>query len=100
MIPVRRFAKGLIVSALVLSLVLTSLFLIMNTDHDCESHSCQTCRRIEVAFNILRSVLSVTAIILCVRLLTRFNKEKESYCTGRACFAPSIPILLKVKLNN
>ena len=95
----KRFLKILAVSALVFSLVVTSLFLIVHSDHKCESHSCPICHGMESAFNILRGLLALSLSVFCFALSFRRMSEGASL-TERGCFTQTTPILLKVKLNN
>ena len=96
---VKRFLKILAVSALVFSLVVTSLFLIVHSDHECESHSCPICHGMEAAFNILRGLLALSLSVFCFILSFRRISDGASP-SDRSRITQTTPILLKVKLNN
>lgn len=95
----KRYLKILIAAAVVFSLVASSVFLIVNSDHECETHRCSTCVRIEYAFGILKGAFSAGIIICCAALVSGAvtEKKKERLCDG-AVF--DTPTSLKVKLNN
>ena len=95
----KRYLKILIAAAIVFSLVASSVFLIVNSGHECETHRCSTCVRIEHAFGILRSAFSVGIVLFSAVIVSDAvtGKTKERRTVG-AVF--DTPTSLKVKLNN
>ncbi len=95
----KKYLKIFIAAAIVFSLVASSVFLIMNSDHECETHRCSTCVRIENAFGILKGVFCAGIVLCCAAFVSDAvtEKRKERQSSGTVFDTPTD---LKVKLNN
>ena len=95
----KRFLRIFMVTTLILTLVAMSLFLIANADHDCDTHACMICHRMEASFSILLGALVLAPVISVNAILMRTTAEGyDAVSNGRPPIAT--PIILKVKLNN
>jgi len=97
---VKRFLKILLIAAIVFSLIASSVFLILNSHHECHAGAkCRICLCIENAFGILKNIFTALSLILCVGAITNlcFKRIMSQDCKGAVA---ATPILLKVKLNN
>ena len=95
----KKYLKILVIAAIVFSLAAASVFLILNSGHECATHNCRVCVRIENAFGILKSAVSAGIALCFARIVFLIVGRVKMINFGRAA-AFETPILLKVKLNN
>ena len=96
----KRAVKLMLIAAIVFSLVASSVFLIINFDHECSDCThCHVCHMIESAFGILKGIFTAVSVLVCWCLLKRLDAIFETQ-RSRTEIKAETPILLRVKLNN
>ena len=95
----KRIFRMILAAAIVFSLVASSVFLIMYSDHDCDGETCAICLHMAAAFRILKG--SCMAALLLLSFAKRGSSEDKKPVFSCAVLSASMtPVFLKVKLNN
>lgn len=93
-----RITAAVLAALAVLVMLSSAFFIVAHADHDCTGEDCPVCEQIcacaksfrRFAFAALIASAVITLVCAC-----------DIHLGGKACaFAPSTPILLKVKLSN
>ncbi len=93
-----RIAAAVLALLAVFVMLSSAFFIIAHADHDCTGEDCPICEQICACVKGFRrfALAALTALVI-VALVYACNIRLG----GKACaFAPSSPILLKVKLSN
>ncbi len=93
-----RIAAAALAALAVLVMLSSAFFIVAHADHDCEGEDCRICAQICACVKSFQrfalAALIATAVVAQVYAC-------DVRLGGKACaFAPSTPVLLKVKLSN
>ncbi|MBR6918075.1 MAG: hypothetical protein IKN38_07820 [Clostridia bacterium] len=95
----KKLLKVIVVSALIFSLISLSLFIVFNSHHEHTDGYCKICVRIETAFGILKTILS---LFFGAALLSYVFVRAKARCGASAAdgVIRKTPPLIKVRYNN
>ena len=94
----KRIAAGVMSLALLLVILLSSLFLIAEADHDCAGEECPICAVMQTCVNVLRRFGEAAIILLAAAasvIVFVFAAVSDA-----AVFAQETPVSRRIRLNN
>ena len=94
----RRLLSCILILLVVFVLFTSFLFILHESNHDCEGESCPVCAMIAVCRNTLKS-FSV-ALILIATLLSSLCSSRSDYTDRPGLDHTDTPVSLKVRLLN
>ncbi len=95
---IRKRISSVIVSALLLALLLSALFIVLHADHECTGDGCEICALIHLCERSMRALSYALVLLAClyaVLLLPGSYTRQPAFSKGRISL-----ILLKVRLND
>lgn len=93
-----RIAAAVLAALAVLVMLSSACFVITHAEHDCAGEDCPVCEQLCAC---VKSFQRFTITVLVAAAAVALTCACDIRLGGKACaFAPSTPILLKVKLSN
>ena len=94
----KRITAGLMGLTLLLVVLLSALFLVVEADHDCAGEDCPICAVMQTCTNVLRRFgAAVITLLAAAASIILFLFATVS---GANVFAQATPVSRKIRLNN
>lgn len=93
----RRSIAGILSILVFLTFLLSSAFISVEADHDCEGEDCAICRCIDMCLTVLK--VTAIAVSLCFAV-NFFERQKDLCLLLENIICRKTPTDLKIQLNN